>query len=270
MAVLLLLVAIWIGWSIASQLSTPIGELIDAADKVRKGDLTVRVETSASSERDEIGVLSRSFNRMTEQLATQQEGLMEANRQLDERRRFTETVLTGVSAGVIGLDRDSRINLPNRSASDLLATKLSNHLDEDLSVVVPEMKHLLSEVTGKSDKSVQGEIRIHREGRQRTLMVSMVAEKIADEIIGYVVTFDDVTELFSAQRKAAWADVARRIAHEIKNPLTPIQLSAERLRRKYQDEIASDRKTFMICTDTIIRQVEDIGRMVDEFSAFAR
>ncbi len=269
-AVLLLLVAIWIGWSIASQLSTPIGELIDAADKVRKGDLTVRVQTSASSERDEIGVLSRSFNRMTEQLDSQQEGLMEANRQLDERRRFTETVLTGVSAGVIGLDRDSRINLPNRSASDLLATKLSNHLDEDLSVVVPEMKHLLSVVTGKSDKSVQGEIRIHREGRQRTLMVSMVAEKIADEIIGYVVTFDDVTELFSAQRKAAWADVARRIAHEIKNPLTPIQLSAERLRRKYQDEIASDRKTFMICTETIIRQVEDIGRMVDEFSAFAR
>ncbi len=269
-AVLLLLVAIWIGWSIASQLSTPIGDLIDAADKVRKGDLTARVETASSSDRDEIGVLSRSFNRMTEQLDTQQEGLMEANRQLDERRRFTETVLTGVSAGVIGLDRDRRINLPNRSASDLLETNLENHSGEELSAIVPEMAQLVSEITKNPGRSVQGEIKIQRQGRHRTLMVSMAAEKIADEIIGYVVTFDDVTELFSAQRKAAWADVARRIAHEIKNPLTPIQLSAERLRRKYQDEIESDPKTFAMCTDTIIRQVEDIGRMVDEFSAFAR
>lgn len=269
-AILLLLIAVWIGWSIASQLSTPIGDLIDAADKVRQGDLTARVTTSEASERDEIGVLSRSFNRMTEQLDTQQEGLMEANRQLDERRRFTEVVLSGVSAGVIGLDRDRRINLPNRSASDFLETRLENHIGEELGVIVPEMVQLLSEISNNPYKAAQGEIKIQRNDRRRTLMVFMAAEKIADEIIGYVVTFDDVTELFSAQRKAAWADVARRIAHEIKNPLTPIQLSAERLRRKYQSEITSDPETFAMCTDTIVRQVEDIGRMVDEFSNFAR
>jgi two-component system nitrogen regulation sensor histidine kinase NtrY len=132
------------------------------------------------------------------------------------------------------------------------------------------MADLLEQVIANPDRNAQGEIKLSREGRQRTLIVSVAAEKIAQEIIGYVVTFDDVTELLSAQRKAAWADVARRIAHEIKNPLTPIQLSAERLKRKYKDEIKSDPETFIMCTDTIVRQVEDIGRMVDEFSSFAR
>ena len=269
-AFLLVLAAIWIGWTIASTISTPIGELIDAADQVRQGNLSARVNIERTKDRDEVGKLSRSFNRMTEQLESQQQGLIEANRQLDERRRFTEVVLSGVSAGVIGLDREGRIHLPNRSASELLSTDLELHNEEPLGQCIPEMAGLLDQVKSNPNRTAQGEIKISRDGRLRTLIVSVAAEKIAQEIIGYVVTFDDVSELLSAQRKAAWADVARRIAHEIKNPLTPIQLSAERLRRKYQDEITSDKETFFMCIDTIVRQVEDIGRMVDEFSSFAR
>jgi len=269
-AFLLLLAAIWIGWSIASTISTPIGGLIDAADRVRQGDLSARVDTENTRDRDEVGILSRSFNRMTEQLDNQQQGLIEANRQLDERRRFTEVVLSGVSAGVIGLDREGRVHLPNRSASELLSIDLDQHVEKPLGDCVPEMAHLLDQVISNPNRNAQGEIKVAREGRQRVLIVSVAAEKIEQEIIGYVVTFDDVSELLSAQRKAAWADVARRIAHEIKNPLTPIQLSAERLKRKYKDEITSDPETFFMCTDKIVRQVEDIGRMVDEFSSFAR
>ena len=269
-AFLLLLAAVWIGWSIASTISTPIGGLIDAADRVRKGDLLVRVNTENTKDRDEVGILSRSFNRMTEQLDSQQQGLIEANRQLDERRRFTEVVLSGVSAGVIGLDQKGRVLLSNRSAADLLSINLNEYIEEPLGKCLPEMAPLLEQVISNPNRNAQGEIKVAREGRQQILIVSVAAEKIAQEIIGYVVTFDDVSELLSAQRKAAWADVARRIAHEIKNPLTPIQLSAERLKRKYKDEIKSDPETFFMCTDTIVRQVEDIGRMVDEFSSFAR
>ena len=269
-AFLLLLAAVWIGWSIASTISTPIGGLIDAADRVRKGDLLVRVNTENTKDRDEVGILSRSFNRMTEQLDSQQQGLIEANRQLDERRRFTEVVLSGVSAGVIGLDQKGRVLLSNRSAADLLSINLNEYIEEPLGKCLPEMAPLLEQVISNPNRNAQGEIKVAREGRQRILIVSVAAEKIAQEIIGYVVTFDDVSELLSAQRKAAWADVARRIAHEIKNPLTPIQLSAERLKRKYKDEIKSDPETFFMCTDIIVRQVEGIGRMVDEFSSFAR
>ncbi|MDP7602040.1 MAG: ATP-binding protein, partial [Rhodospirillales bacterium] len=152
----------------------------------------------------------------------------------------------------------------------LLSINLNEYIEVPLDKCLPEMAPLLEQVISNPNRNVQGEIKVAREGRQRILIASVAAEKIAQEIIGYVVTFDDVSELLSAQRKAAWADVARRIAHEIKNPLTPIQLSAERLKRKYKDEIKSDPETFFMCTDTIVRQVEDIGRMVDEFSSFAR
>jgi two-component system nitrogen regulation sensor histidine kinase NtrY len=269
-AFLLLLSAIWIGWSIASKISTPIGKLIDAADNVGKGDLTTKVDFDKRKDKDEVGKLSHSFNLMTEQLRNQQFGLIEANRQLDERRRFTEVVLSGVSAGVIGLDKRGCIHLSNRSAFELLSIKLEEHVDEPLGVCIPEMVSLLDEVIANPSRIVNGEIKLGRNGWQKTLVVSIAAEKIKQEIIGFVVTFDDVSELLSAQRKAAWADVAQRIAHEIKNPLTPIQLSAERLKRKYKAEIKSDQKTFLMCTDTIIRQVKDIERMVDEFSSFSR
>ncbi len=207
---------------------------------------------------------------MTYQIQSQQRELIEANRQLDERRRFTETVLTGVSAGVIGLDRDGRIHLPNRSASALLGVDLDLSLGEDLAEVAPEMAGLLEEAAQRPERLAQAQVQIVGNNRTRTLLVRIAAERDDREISGFVVTFDDITELLSAQRKAAWADIARRIAHEIKNPLTPIQLSAERLRRKYLREIKKDPDTFRICTDTIIRHVEDIGRMVDEFSSFAR
>jgi two-component system nitrogen regulation sensor histidine kinase NtrY len=268
MGVLLLTVAVLAGLRFATKLVRPIGALIVAAEQVRAGDLAARVSEGEGDA--EFGSLSRAFNRMTHQLQAQQGELIEANRQLDQRRRFTETVLAGVSAGVIGLDQFGRINLPNRSASLLLATDLDQWLGQDLVEAVPEMTALFEEATRRPERLAQSQVQVIRRGRAHTLLVRIAAERVEGEVKGYIVTFDDITELLAAQRKAAWADVARRIAHEIKNPLTPIQLSAERLKRKYAREITSDPETFAICTDTIIRHVGDIGRMVDEFSSFAR
>ena len=267
-AVLLMLVAVWIGLVFADTLVTPIGALIGVAERVRAGDLTARVE--APMKDDELGKLSRAFNRMTSQLESQQRELIEANRQLDLRRRFTETVLSGVSAGVLGLDENTRINLPNRSATELLGLGLEALAGQKLTDVVPELSALMAQSRRRPTKLAEGQVIIQRGTVRRTLLVRIAPERVQGEVRGYVVTFDDVSELLSAQRKAAWADVARRIAHEMKNPLTPIQLSAERLKRKYLKQIESDPETFVTCTDTIIRQVGDIGRMVDEFSSFAR
>jgi two-component system, NtrC family, nitrogen regulation sensor histidine kinase NtrY len=267
-ALLFLAAAVAVGINIASQLANPISGLVGAAQRIGAGDLSVRVPEGRKD--DEMSSLSRAFNRMTDQIQSQQQELMEANRQLDDRRRFTETVLTGVTAGVIGLDRDGRINLPNRSASALLGVDLDQSLGADLAAVVPAMAGLLGEATRRPNRIAQAQLQIGGDNSTRTLLVRIAAEQDEEGISGFVVTFDDITELLSAQRKAAWADIARRIAHEIKNPLTPIQLSAERLRRNYLKEIKKDPDTFRICTDTIIRHVEDIGRMVDEFSSFAR
>jgi two-component system, NtrC family, nitrogen regulation sensor histidine kinase NtrY len=267
-AMLFLVAAVAIGINFATQLAVPISRLATAAEQVRAGDLAARVPEGERD--DELVSLSRAFNRMTNQIESQQRELREANRQLDERRRFTETVLTGVSAGVIGLDRAGRINLPNRSASALLGVDLEQSIGEDLSEVVPEMAGLLVEAERRPARLAQSQVQLARGNSTRTLLVRIAAEHEETDIGGFVVTFDDITELLSAQRKAAWADIARRIAHEIKNPLTPIQLAAERLRRRYLNEIRQDRETFTTCTDTIIRHVGDIGRMVDEFSAFAR
>jgi two-component system nitrogen regulation sensor histidine kinase NtrY len=265
---LLLTGAVWVGLSFATRMARPISSLAAAAEQVRVGNLAVRVPEGASD--DEFASLSRVFNRMTDQLQTQRSDLIAANRQLDERRRFTESVLAGVSAGVIGLDQLGRINLPNRSASLLLATDLDRFIGRELALAVPEMAALFEEARRRPERLAQSQIELMRHHRSQTLLVRIAAEREAGEVKGYIVTFDDITELVSAQRKAAWADVARRIAHEIKNPLTPIQLSAERLKRKYSREIANDPETFANCTDTIIRHVGDIGRMVDEFSSFAR
>jgi two-component system nitrogen regulation sensor histidine kinase NtrY len=265
---LLLTGAVWAGLSFATRMARPISLLVAAAERVRSGDLSARVP--AGNDDEEFGSLSRAFNRMTHQLQTQQSEVIEANRQLDQRRRFTETVLAGVSAGVIGLDQQGRINLPNRSASLLLGTDLDQHIGKELAEVVPEMAGLADEAERRPDRLAESQVQLVRSGRARTLLVRIAAERLDGEAKGYVVTFDDITELQAAQRKAAWADVARRIAHEIKNPLTPIQLSAERLKRKYLSEIKNDPETFAACTDTIIRHVGSIGRMVDEFSSFAR
>ena len=268
-ALLLLLTAIWVGLAFANYLTKPIGNLISAAERVRTGDLTARVD--ADEGHDEIGPLSRAFNRMTGELEYQQEELLEANRKLDDRRRFIEAVLSGVTAGVIGLDRDGRIELTNRFAVDLLSSSSDDLLGQRLVSILPELGELLRSAPRRFGRVSEAQMSLTRpDGTTRSLVVRVAAEIEAGGVSGFVVTLDDITDLLSAQRKAAWADIARRIAHEIKNPLTPIQLSAERIRRKYADEIQSDPDTFRICTDTIVRHVGDIGRMVDEFSSFAR
>jgi two-component system nitrogen regulation sensor histidine kinase NtrY len=267
-ALLVLLAAVAIGLVLANQIARPIGGLIQAAERVRSGDLGVRVAEAPTG--DELAGLSRAFNRMTGQLAAQRSELMEAYSQIDERRRFTETVLSGVSAGVIGLDASGRIELPNRAADDLLGLDLLSAIGRELADVVPEFADLLHEAAASPERARTAEIQIGPPTRRRTLLVRIGADLSGGRTDGFVVTFDDITELQSAQRKAAWADVARRIAHEIKNPLTPIQLAAERLKRRFAREITSDPDTFSQCADTIIRHVGDIGRMVDEFSSFAR
>ncbi|WP_338666139.1 PAS domain-containing sensor histidine kinase [Pararoseomonas sp. SCSIO 73927] len=265
---LVLLAAVLIGLVMANQIARPISRLINAAERVRGGDLSVRVEEGRPD--DEVGSLSRAFNRMTNQLAAQRSELLEAYRQLDDRRRFTESVLAGVSAGVIGLDAAGRINLPNRPASELLGQDLEAAIGQPLSEVAPDFRGILAAAAAMPEKPRTEEIPIMGPSGRRTLLARIGAEFDAGGLSGYVLTFDDITALLSAQRMAAWADVARRIAHEIKNPLTPIQLSAERLKRRYLKQITDDPDTFRACTDTIVRQVGDIGRMVDEFSAFAR
>ena len=267
-ALMVLLVAVAIGLVLANQIARPIGGLIQAAERVRGGDLGVRVAEAPTG--DELAGLSRAFNRMTGQLAAQRSELMEAYSQIDERRRFTETVLSGVSAGVIGLDASGRIELPNRAADELLGLDLLAAVGRELADVVPEFADLLHEAAASPERARTAEIQIGPPNRRRTLLVRFGADLSGGRTDGFVVTFDDITELQSAQRKAAWADVARRIAHEIKNPLTPIQLAAERLKRRFAREITSDPDTFKQCADTIIRHVGDIGRMVDEFSSFAR
>jgi two-component system nitrogen regulation sensor histidine kinase NtrY len=267
---LLLIIAVAVGLAFANRLTRPIASLVHAAEMVRSGNLGIRIEEAAQAD-DEIGMLTRSFNRMTRQLDEQRRELTEANRQLDDRRRFTEAVLGGVSAGVIGLDRQGRVSLPNRPAMAMLQIGLDRFMGRPLGESVPEFADIIAKAIRDPDRLVEDDIVVATADAKLTLHVRIAAERDArGEVIGFVVTFDDVTELQSAQRKAAWADVARRIAHEIKNPLTPIQLSAERLKRKYLGEVTTDPEIFAQCTETIVRQVGDIGRMVDEFSAFAR
>jgi two-component system nitrogen regulation sensor histidine kinase NtrY len=267
-AMLLLLAAVWTGLALANTLARPVMNLAAAAERVRQGDLSARVPEGPLT--DELGSLSRAFNRMTSQLEGQRRELIEANSQIDQRRRFIEAVLGGVSAGIIGLDADGRINYPNRLVSELVGVDLSAHVGELLASVVPDLGELVATARTRPARLHESQIQVTCEGRVRTLLVRVFVEREQNAIRGFVVTCDDVTELMSAQRMAAWADVARRLAHEIKNPLTPIQLSAERLRRRYLPQVSNDPETFAACIDTIIRQVEDIGGMISEFSAFAR
>ena len=263
-ALLMLLAAVWLAVLFASRLTEPIGGLMSAAERVRGGDLAARVEEGPPN--DELGQLARSFNRMASQIEQQREELVDANKELDTRRRLTDAVLAGVSAGVLSVDGAGTITRSNRSALELLALPEDGVLGRQLTGVMPELAPLVAQAAERPDRVTQGQVEILQRGTRRILLVRISAASDA----GAVVTFDDVTDLMSAQRMAAWGDVARRIAHEIKNPLTPIQLSAERLKRRYLRQIKDDPETFSICTDTIIRQVGDIGRMVDEFSSFAR
>lgn len=268
-AILFVLVATWFGLILAKQLVSPIGDLIAASDRVRAGDLTARV--AEQGQIDEFDYLAQSFNRMTTQIAEQRDEVMNANRQLDQRRRFTETVLAGVTAGIVGVDERGFITLVNASAAELFGKAQDKLIGENIVEIVPDVAPWFEQAVHKPGKITETEIPLLAKDMSRRILLARIAtEKVGEEIKGAVLTFDDITELQSAQRKSAWADVARRIAHEIKNPLTPIQLSAERLKRKYMKEIASDPDTFAEMTDTIIRHVGDIGRMVNEFSGFAR
>jgi two-component system nitrogen regulation sensor histidine kinase NtrY len=266
-SLVVLLAAIWSGLWAANRLVHPISGLIGAAERVSEGDLTAQVHIEHDD--DEIGSLGLAFNRMTQQLSAQRSDLVSANRQIDERRRFTETVLSGVSAGVIGLDHDGTITIVNRAAARLLNGTPEDLAGRHYTESVPELAALIRRAISEPVGRAGGEVVLRRTGSPRALSVQVASER-GSNAHGFVVTFDDITDLVSAQRTAAWADVARRIAHEIKNPLTPIQLAAERLKRKYMDEVASDPDIFRQCIDTIVRQVGDIGRMVDEFSSFAR
>jgi two-component system nitrogen regulation sensor histidine kinase NtrY len=272
-ALLLLLVAIWFGMNFANRLGTPLSVLVDAAEHVRAGDLSVRIQEKFLKYEDELGSLGRAFNRMTGQLESQRSELIDANRQMDTRRRFTEAVLSGVSAGVIGVNHDGNVTLVNSSAALFLQlTQPETFIGKPFLHLLPEMEPLMQQVMQRPPlRFVEGEVEIQRQDQPtKTFFARISLEQVEQDVQGYVVTFDDMSELIAAQRKAAWGDVARRIAHEIKNPLTPIQLSAERLRKRYLSEITNEPEVFVSCLDTIIRQVDDIGRMVDEFSTFAR
>ncbi|UFI01811.1 sensor histidine kinase NtrY-like [Roseibium aggregatum] len=268
-ALVLLLSAIWIGFGFANRLVSPIRTLISAADEVSRGNLVVKVPTEKSG--GDLANLGETFNKMTGQLLGQRDALLAANEQIDRRRRFNEAVLSGVSTGVIGVDDEASIMLINRSALELLQLDEVQILNKSLIEVVPELNDCISDVLkNDSDRVPETQIEITRGGRLRTINVRITREQSTRREHGFVVTLDDITDLVSAQRNSAWADVARRIAHEIKNPLTPIQLSAERIRRRYGKRIEEDREVFDQCIDTIVRQVGDIGQMVDEFSSFAR
>jgi two-component system nitrogen regulation sensor histidine kinase NtrY len=267
-ALTLLLASIWVGLWFASRLVAPIRRLIGAAQEISHGNLNVRVPVEGA--RSDTGQLALTFNQMAADLRHQHDALVGANTALDERRRFTEAVLAGVTAGVIGVDSKGLITLANNSALQLLGHTEAELIGQPIADAVPEFAAIVAKASGYSRRAAQGQIAYRREGTDLSLSVRVTQEAGGASAYGLVVTFDDITELEVAQRTSAWADVARRIAHEIKNPLTPIQLSAERIRRKWGDAITHDREIFDRCTDTIIKHVGDIGRMVDEFSSFAR
>lgn len=261
-ALLVLIGAVWVGMWAANSISAPVGRLVQAAGRVAGGDLTARVEVDRDPA--EIAVLSRAFNSMTNDLQAQQTALSRAREEAEQRREFIETVLSEVSAGVVGLDGAGRISAANRQAAALLSLAGEPIAGQKLADAAPEFVQIAEE--GALVGEAEAEVDVVR--ARATSRLRVRARRSEG---GLVLTFDDITRLVTAQRNAAWKDVARRIAHEIKNPLTPIQLSAERLRRKYRKIVPEDDvETFDRCTDTIVRQVGDIGRMVDEFSAFAR
>jgi two-component system nitrogen regulation sensor histidine kinase NtrY len=267
-ALIVLLSSAWIGLDFANRLVAPIRRLIGAANLVSTGNLQIQVPVNQSE--GDLAQLGETFNNMTAELRTQHEDIVRARDLIDSRRRFTEAVLSGASAGVIGVNADGRVTILNRSAEQLIGHPESEALGRPLREIAPELVEILGAARGGNQRLIQRQISVNRNGQERNFSVRVTSEQAPESEHGYVITIDDITELVFAQRTSAWADIARRIAHEIKNPLTPIQLSAERLRRKYSKIIADDAGVFQQCTDTIVRQVDDIKRMVDEFSRFAR
>jgi len=271
-ALIMLFSATWLGLSVANRLVTPIRRLITATDQVSSGNLYVQVPVQKSD--GDLGHLGETFNKMTSELRLQQNRLLAASKLNDERRAFTEAVLAGVPAAIIGIDSRGVVSVLNPSAFKLLDEKIDvdpeQAVGRPIAEVIPDLVTLLEEAGSSHMRTHQSQLALTRKGRERIFNVRVTTEQSPSAERNQVITLDDITDLVTAQRTSAWADVARRIAHEIKNPLTPIQLSAERLKRKYGRAITEDRQIFDQCTDTIIRQVDDIKRMVDEFSSFAR
>ncbi|RMH49499.1 MAG: PAS domain-containing sensor histidine kinase [Alphaproteobacteria bacterium] len=269
-ATLLIIASIWLGLWFAERIAQPVGRLASAAQRVGQGDLDVQVTDTGDT--DEIGMLGRLFNQMTRQLKAQREAILESHRQSERRRRLFDSVLGSVTAGVIGLDAEGRIDFMNRSAMRLLGLEAKPEHGAELAKVAPEFMGLFRKLREGTGESAQEEVRVSRDGRVEHLLARLSVRRKANDILeGYVLAFDDVTDLVSAQRMAAWGDVARRIAHEIKNPLTPIQLSAERIKRKYRRQLPpEDAADLEQMTEVIVRQTNDLRRIVDEFSRFAR
>ncbi len=271
-ALIMLLSATWLGLSFANRLVDPIRRLISATDQVASGNLFTEVRIDRSE--GDLAHLGETFNKMTSELRLQQNRLVAASSLIDERRIFTEAVLSGVPVAVIGVDPEGKITTVNPSAEHLIGSggegSMEALLGAPVESVVPEIAKTLAEARVSQHRLVQGQVQLARRGRDRLYNVRVTSEGSAKADKSVVVTLDDITDVLEAQRSAAWGDVARRIAHEIKNPLTPIQLSAERIKRKYGKLITHDREVFDQCTETIVRQVDDIKRMVDEFSEFAR
>ncbi|MFN5689498.1 ATP-binding protein, partial [Bradyrhizobium sp.] len=267
-ALTILMASVLIGLNFANWLVAPIRQLMNAAHVISTGDLNVQVPVHRSE--GDLAQLGQTFNKMTQELRTQRDELVSASELIDSRRRFIEAVLSSASAGIIGVDASGSVGILNRSAEKLIGHAEQEVLDHPLSEVLPELDDMMKTAREGKQRLVQGQITIQRDGHERNLSVRVTAEQTNQARDSYIITLDDITELVSAQRTSAWGDVARRIAHEIKNPLTPIQLSAERIRRKFGKVITEDKAVFEQCTETIVRQVDDIRRMVDEFSRFAR
>ena len=267
-ALILILAAIWMGFWFAERLSGPIGRLTGAAQRVGTGDLDVQVLEEDGD--DEIAMLGRYFNQMIKQLKRQRKSLVDNNNQIERRRRLFDSVLGSVTSGVVGLDASGIITFVNRSGVRLLDWDEGKDA-VPMAVAVPEFEELFLMLKASRMEVVQDEVKVIRNGSLENLLVRMSTRRGEDETLeGYVIAFDDVTDLVSAQRMAAWGDVARRIAHEIKNPLTPIQLSAERIKRKFGPRLGENSESLEQMTDVIIRQTGDLRRIVDEFSKFAR
>ena len=269
-ALTILMASVLIGLNFANGLVEPIRNIMSAANKVSTGDLHVQVPVVRSE--GDLAQLGQTFNNMTQELRTQRDELVNASELIDSRRRFIEAVLSSASAGIIGVDASGSVGILNRSAEKLIGHAESETLDHPLSDVLPELDEMMKTAREGTQRLVQGQVTINRDGHERNLSVRISAEQTSQSRDSYIITLDDITELVSAQRTSAWGDVARRIAHEIKNPLTPIQLSAERIKRRFGKTITEekDKSIFDQCTDTIVRQVDDIRRMVDEFARFAR
>jgi two-component system nitrogen regulation sensor histidine kinase NtrY len=268
-ALIVLLAAIWTAIAVADRIVRPIRLLIGAADNVASGNMNVLVPVRTAD--GDVGSLSRTFNKMISEIRSQRDEILEAKDEVDDRRRFIEAVLSGVTAAVIGVEHDRRITIVNTSAEEMLTLPSDRLVGKNLAEIAPEVDQVVSEAAARHRHDYRKQVSLMRGGTVRTLSVQVTREEARETEESYVITLDDITDLVIAQRSTAWADVARRIAHEIKNPLTPIQLSAERIRRRFGKHIDEhDRAVFDQCTETIIRQVGDIGRMVDEFSSFAR